>query len=116
MRWSPIITFESIYQEWYKSQPTVKLSKGGKNLIRAFSQFPIRLLEQALIDKYRPSLNRTGSVLFFNYNLEVEDFNRNLLSGDSIGLAFEGGRINYQAWDETGKILLAFWRRVPSKV
>ena len=46
---------------------------GGLNLLRAFSLYNARILEQALIDLYNPYLNDSNIVAFFNFTLSPTD-------------------------------------------
>nr|UEV87049.1 hypothetical protein [Grifola frondosa] len=85
--WSPIITYPNVYQEWHKQYPLVKLSKGGHNLLRAFSLYSARILEQAVLDFYKPFLNDFNIVSFFNFSLIPNDFLKD--QPDNI----------YQVWD-----------------
>lgn len=92
--WSPIITYPNLYTLWYEKYPAVYLNIGGINLLRAFALYPARILEQALIDFYKPYLNETSTVGFFNFALSPADLLKT--------------RINdvYLVWDATTGSLL----------
>lgn len=53
------------------------MSIGEYNLIRAISMYPARILEQVLMDYYKPDLNNFKPVSFFNFPLKTNDFFKN---------------------------------------
>jgi len=74
--WSPLISCPKLVELFYINYPTAHLSEGAVNTLRGFAQFPLRVLEQAMMDKYSPSLSHTSDVLSFNFAVTVEDFTR----------------------------------------
>ena len=71
--WAPLISYKNLYLEWFSKYPTITLNVGALNLLRAFSVYHARILEQALIDLYSPYLNDTNVVAFFNFTLSPAD-------------------------------------------
>lgn len=93
--WTPIITYQNLYTLWHEKYPTANLNIGGISLLRAFALYPARVLEQALIDFYKPYLNDTNTVGFFNFALSPSDFFKSRI--DDV----------YRVWDAaTGSLLL----------
>lgn len=65
---------------WSQQNHSLQLSKGGYNLLVAFAQFPVRVLEQCMFTHYEPTLNaNSNGVTFFNVKLNVGDFNKSNL-------------------------------------
>ena len=92
--WAPIITYQNLYTLWYEKYPTANLNIGGINLLRAFAMYPARVLEQAIINYYKPYLNDTNTVAFFNFALSPSDFLKSRI--DDV----------YLVWDSvTGSLL-----------
>ncbi len=59
-----------------KSFSSEELSVGGAKILRAFTQYPIRVLEQCIHSHYKPYLNpTTNSIIFFNFNFDPHDMN-----------------------------------------
>jgi hypothetical protein len=97
LTWSPLITSTNLVHDWNVSHSTTQLSLGGHKTLLGFTQFPLRVLEQGMMDKYTPSLNPyAGQIGYFNFGLSLDDFNMPL-----------GASRNYQAFDETMTNVLA---------
>nr|YP_007475441.1 hypothetical protein H888_mgp04 [Microbotryum cf. violaceum BFL-2013]AGE14654.1 hypothetical protein [Microbotryum cf. violaceum BFL-2013] len=74
LTWAPLITTPNIVHNWHVDHSTLDISLGGSKALRGFSQLSIRVLEQAMMDKYSPSMNpNAGQVIFFNFSLSVEE-------------------------------------------
>ena len=66
VRWAPIITMSNIEMPLRTNLTIDTLSVGGSKILRAFAQYPIRVLEQCIMTHYSPSLNPIDSnVIFF---------------------------------------------------
>jgi len=74
LSWSPLITLPNFNQEWIKLFRTEEISLAGNNTILAFNLYPIRILEQAMINNYKPFLNQQFLVTFNNFKLDINDF------------------------------------------
>lgn len=89
--WSPLITSPNLVHNWHTQLNSFNISLGASNTLTGFAQFPIRVLEQGMMDKYHPGLNpNAGNVTFFNFAHSSTDFN----------VAISKGK-NYQAFDAT---------------
>jgi hypothetical protein len=95
--WSPLITTSNMILDWNKMNASNnKISLGATNVLRGFAQLPIRMLEQAMMDKYCPSMNPGNNlVLFFNFPFDLADF--------SVPVTFS---TTYQAFDSTMSTIL----------
>lgn len=56
------------------AHPTDELSAGGSKILRGFTQYPARLLEQCIHSHYRPLLNPTDQhIIYFNFTFSPSD-------------------------------------------
>jgi len=89
LSWSPLISCNNIVLDWDSAHSLHELSIGARKTLVGFAQFPIRVLEQAMMDQYKPTLNGLShSVLYFNFSWSQEEFD---MAPDSLKI--------YQALD-----------------
>lgn len=89
LTWSPLITSPNLVHNWNISNISSDMSLGASKVLRGFAQFPLRVLEQGMMDKYSPALNpSTGDVIYFNFSYLGEDFGLPLSSSKQY-LAFD---------------------------
>lgn len=75
LKWSPLITTSNLVHNWNVNNISSDISLGASKILRGFAQFPLRVLEQGMMDKYKPYLNpNAGQVTFFNFSFSKEDF------------------------------------------
>lgn len=97
LTWSPLITCDNLVHNWSVNNVGSDMSLGASKVLRGFAQFPLRVLEQGMMDKYSPALNpNTGDVIYFNFSYQQEDF----------GLPVNSSK-QYQAFDSTMTKVLA---------
>jgi hypothetical protein len=95
--WCPLITSPNLVHDWSLDSNSLNMSLGASKVLRGFTQFHIRVLEQAMMDKYTPYMNsNTSNVIFFNFAFSNDDFNAPLSTGKI-----------YQAFDSSMTKILA---------
>lgn len=88
LSWSPLITCANIVQTPIYNE---NISLGASKMLRAFGQFHLRVIEQAMVNKYKPTLTSDSQeVIFFNFNLnEAKDFSISAVSFTKRYVAFD---------------------------
>lgn len=56
LKWSPLVTTSNLVHNWNVKNISSDISLGASKILRGFAQFPLRILEQGMMDKYNPSL------------------------------------------------------------
>ena len=55
----------------------LNISIGANKTLTGYTQYPLRFIEQAIIDKYTPTLNQSGyKVNYFNFDIPASSFNK----------------------------------------
>lgn len=100
--WSPIIITPNFFKLFYNLYPIVTLDKNELNVLRAFTKFMPRVLEQSYISYYKPELNGNISKnVIFNLGLDTES----VISAENV-VSKDNSRINiYRALDKNKNIL-----------
>lgn len=79
----------NIEESWLLTHPTEELSAGGAKVLRRFTQYPIRTLEQAIHTHYRPFLNPSNQpILYFNFpfsSLDMDLPSREFIRFQALG-------------------------------
>ena len=76
LTWCPLISYPNLVRGWNVNCFNTELSLGASKVLIGFSQFPARVLEQSMINKYSPSLNPINpNVIFFYLSFSSGDFN-----------------------------------------
>jgi hypothetical protein len=109
LTWCPLVTCPNLIHNWNIDNISSNLSLGGSKILRGFSQFSLRVLEQSMMDKYTPSMNPyTGTVSFFNFAFSTEDLIKPL-SSTNVYQAFDSSMTDVLAeansYNKLGKLV-----------
>lgn len=73
-------------------------SLGASKRLLGFVQFPIRVLEQCMMDLYKPDLNpNANQIIFYNFAYSRDDFKMSSTTGDKQYLVYDETMTNVLA-------------------